>query len=92
MFIKLIGISLVSAILMGMAPFESLTSPACRGDYTGRGDNEAKQELLKEYRAAIKLAQKNKNRLLLSQLRKHKGDFLAIETWTCAVHKAHGRP
>jgi hypothetical protein len=81
-------------IFTGLFSCAEVTSPACRGAYSSVGDNESIQELIEEYRAAISLVKSHGNKIFLSQILQMNKDrnFVAIEEWTCKVHKMYGRP
>jgi len=67
--------------------------PACEGFYTNKGDSKAIRELVREYQAAIRLAQENQNRILLSEAREitRSRDFRRMEEFSCNVQEAHGQ-
>lgn len=68
--------------------------PACEQTYSQRGDREAIQELIQEFREAIKIAQRQQNVILLSQARdlSDSRDLVQMEAWVCRVQTQYGRP
>lgn len=86
---RFVIIMLMSLFLVSCAEW---TSPACRGYYTKKGNSEAISELIEEYTDAIDLASSEDNFILLSRVSSIGTNLVAMEEWTCKVHKTLGRP
>lgn len=78
----------------GLSGCSDWTIPACRHSYSKRGDQQAIAELIQDFRKTLTLVQREKNVILLSEVRNFvtSRNLVAMEDWVCRAQKQYGSP
>lgn len=88
----LIAVPLLMGCKKTVAVDPSDSFPACRGEYSKKGDSEAAEKLLNEFQDMVTLVSKKDDVFLISEIKTTRGSLIKREEWVCKVQKKYGKP